>query len=234
MSSYVVVSCTPWGRQVFDEEIARYPGAWHFLAAREEVTLERLRALDPRYVFFLHWSWKVPAEVVAQLECVCFHMTDVPYGRGGSPLQNLILRGHRATRLTALRMTPEFDAGPVYFKEELSLEGAAEEIYLRATRLAARMIRRFLDAPPAPAPQAGPVVTFKRRTPAESALPAVNGLAELYDFIRMLDATGYPPAFLDCRGFRFEFRRAALRHDRIEADVCITRRPPAAPTKDPT
>ncbi len=27
-----------------------------------------------------------------KFECVCFHMTDVPYGRGGSPLQNLIIR----------------------------------------------------------------------------------------------------------------------------------------------
>ncbi len=37
------------------------------------------------------------------------HMTDVPYGRGGSPLQNLIARGHTSTKLTAMRMTAEVD-----------------------------------------------------------------------------------------------------------------------------
>jgi len=55
-------------------------------------------------------------------------MTYMPYGRGGSPLQNLIVRGYRHTKLTALRMVEEFDAGPVYLKEDLCLEGNAEEI----------------------------------------------------------------------------------------------------------
>jgi hypothetical protein len=62
-------------------------------------------------------------------------MTDVPFGRGGSPLQNLIVRGRRETKLTALRMSREFDAGPVYMKEPLSLEGGAEEIYLGSADL---------------------------------------------------------------------------------------------------
>ena len=57
----------------------------------EDLTPERLASLDPRYVFFLHWSWKIPAEIHTRFECVIFHMSDVPYGRGGSPLQNLIV-----------------------------------------------------------------------------------------------------------------------------------------------
>ncbi len=83
-------------------------------------------------------------EILKEIECVCFHMTDVPYGRGGSPLQNLIVRGHRETRLTALRMTSELDAGPVYLKRNLSLEGGAEEIYLRASALSAEMIQQIV------------------------------------------------------------------------------------------
>ena len=66
----------------------------------------------PRYIFFPHWSWMVPRAVWEKHECVCFHMTDVPYGRGGSPLQNLILKGHTKTKITALRMVGELDAGP--------------------------------------------------------------------------------------------------------------------------
>ena len=60
-------------------------------------------------------------EIIKRFECVCFHMADVPYGRGGSPLQNLIARGHRETKLTALRMVEDFDAGPVYSKMPLCL-----------------------------------------------------------------------------------------------------------------
>lgn len=62
-------------------------------------------------------------------------MTDVPYGRGGSPLQNLILAGHADTQLTALKMVEEMDAGPVYAKRPLSLEGKAQDIYEKAGEL---------------------------------------------------------------------------------------------------
>lgn len=226
---YIVAGCKPWNRRLFDSALRSLPGEWTFVATPAELTPELVAALAPRYVFFLHWSWKVPAEIVDGCECVCFHMTDVPYGRGGSPLQNLIARGHRDTKLTALRMVADFDAGPVYLKEPLSLEGSAEEIYLRAGELSARMIARLVAGEPAPVPQTGEPVVFRRRKPAESALPAGLDLARAFDHIRMLDADGYPPAFVDAQGFRFTFTRAALRDGRIVADVSITALPNSAP-----
>src|SRR5262245_52018328 len=80
----------------------------------DQLSLETLRAIGPRYVFFPHWSDRIPSDVHSNFECVIFHMTDVPFGRGGSPLQNLIVRGITKTRLTALRCVEEMDAGPVY------------------------------------------------------------------------------------------------------------------------
>ena len=91
----------------------RFPGVWRFVSGRQELTADLVNRLSPRYVFFLHWSWKVPTDIVENYECVCFHMTDVPFGRGGTPLQNLILLGHRRTKLTAFRMVEALDAGPV-------------------------------------------------------------------------------------------------------------------------
>ena len=219
---YIVVGNRPWNRRVFDDVISKYPGQWHFVGSREQLTLEVVQALRPRYIFFLHWSWKVPDEIINNYECVCFHMTDVPYGRGGSPLQNLIVRGHRHTKLTALRMVEDLDAGPVYLKEDLCLEGNAEEIYIRASYLSAQMIRRIIEEQPEPQPQIGEVVAFKRRKPDESRIPALRDLKALYDFIRMLDAEGYPRAFLEHAGFRYEFSRAVLYDGRIIADVKIT------------
>src|SRR5207237_9233696 len=109
-----------------------------------QLSASSVSRIDPRYIFALHWSWRVPAEIINNVECVCFHMTDVPYGRGGSPLQNLIARGHRDTKLTALRMTEQFDAGSVYLEETLSLAGTSGEIYIRATRLAGSMMKRII------------------------------------------------------------------------------------------
>ena len=221
---YLVLGCKPWNRRVFDDVIRDYPGRWEYLDAPAALTPDRVRAHEPRYLFFLHWSWKVPAAITDAFECVCFHMTDVPYGRGGSPLQNLIARGHRQTRLTALRMSGEMDAGPVYAKEDLSLEGGAEEIFIRATQLAARMAADIAAREPTPVPQSGTPVIFARRKPDESAISAEPGgdLGRLHDFLRMLDADGYPRAFLDHGGFRYTFSRAALLDGRIVADVTIT------------
>jgi methionyl-tRNA formyltransferase len=223
--TYLVLGCKPWNRRLFEDTLHSLPGEWHYIGSPAELTLEAAERLSPRYVFFLHWSWKVPDELVDRYECVCFHMTDVPYGRGGSPLQNLIVNGHRETRLTALRMSREFDAGPVYMKEPLSLEGGAEEIYLRAGRLSANMIQRVIRLEPKPVPQKGKAVNFKRRKPEQSELTSASAasLEQFHDFIRMLDAEGYPRAFLQHSGFRFEFSRTALYDGRIVADVTITR-----------
>jgi methionyl-tRNA formyltransferase len=224
LKNYLVVGCKPWNRRVFDETLRRLPGLWHYFGSPADLNLEEVRHISPRYIFFLHWSWKVPDELVEQFECVCFHMTDVPFGRGGSPLQNLIVRGLRKTKLTALRMSGAFDAGPVYMKEPLSLEGGAEEIYLRAGRLSAMMIQQIIRSEPKPVPQRGQAVNFKRRKPEQSEVTKSASLEELHDFIRMLDAEGYPRAFLQHAGFRFEFSRPALYDGRIVADVKITRK----------
>jgi methionyl-tRNA formyltransferase len=221
-ANHIVAGAKPWNRRVFDEIIAGYPGTWHFVSQPNELSPEKVSSLAPRYIFFLHWSWKVPSEIVNNYECVCFHMTDVPYGRGGSPLQNLIVRGHRHTKLTALRMVEDFDAGPVYLKEDLCLEGNAEETYIRASYLSAQMIRRIIEEQPIPEPQEGKPVVFKRRKPPESRIPELSDLQALHDFIRMLDAEGYPRAFLEYEGFRYEFSRTALYDGRIVADVEIT------------
>ena len=227
--SYVVCGYKSWNRQIFDDVIKNLPGEWHFIGSKEELTMGKLRLLSPRYVFFLHWSWIVPKEVLNAFECVNFHMTDLPYGRGGSPLQNLILRGHDCTKLTAHRMAEKVDEGPVYLKEDLSLAGSAEEILERANTLSVEMIQRIVGENPNPQPQTGTVVHFTRRMPEESTIPpAVRSQKELYDFIRMLDAEGYPHAFFERDGFRYTFRNARVEEDQLKAEVTIV--PSDSPT----
>lgn len=217
--SYVVCGCKSWNRQVFDDVISEYPGDWHFIGTKEDLTVDALKEFDPRFIFFLHWSWKVPNDIVDAFECVNFHMADVPYGRGGSPLQNLILLGHNDTRLSALRMTDEMDAGPVYLKEDLSLEGTAQQILERACELSAQMIGKIIEEEPTPVPQEGEVVLFERRTPEQSEMPPDLSPAQQYDFIRMLDGEGYPPAFVIKDGIRYEYRNARLHNGNLEADI---------------
>jgi methionyl-tRNA formyltransferase len=120
-------------------------------------------------------------------------------------------------------MTADFDAGPVYQKRALSLEGSsAEEIYIRASRASCEMAVEIALAEPVPQPQIGPVVSFRRRKSADSILPDTDSLCEVFDHIRMLDADGYPSAFVVVGGLRIEFSRATLYHDGVRADVRIS------------
>jgi methionyl-tRNA formyltransferase len=120
-------------------------------------------------------------------------------------------------------MVEELDSGPVYSKRSLSLEGIAEEIYIRSSAVIFDMIAEIASMEPQPVPQTGEPTVFRRRTPAESVLSdEVVTLQGIFDHIRMLDADGYPLAYLDHGAFRFHFRRPALRDGRVEADVSIT------------
>lgn len=55
-------------------------------------------------------------------------MTDLPYGRGGSPLQNLIKRNIENTKISAIKVVKDLDAGDIYLKRDLNLNGTADEI----------------------------------------------------------------------------------------------------------
>lgn len=187
----------------------------------KELTAAELASINPKYVFFPHWSHHIDSSIYEQFECVIFHMTDLPFGRGGSPLQNLIARGIYETKISALRCVEEMDAGPIYLKRPFSLYGSAEEIYLRASNVIEDMITEILQKLPEPNPQEGVPTLFKRRKPEEGDLATAQSLEQAFDLIRMLDAEGYPNAFLNIGPFKLEFTRASRRSDQIVADVRI-------------
>lgn len=219
MSHYLVATTKPWNIAQFNQYSQCLEGNWKLITTPEELTLEMLAEFKPKYIFFPHWSWIVPKTIHQHYECVCFHMTDLPYGRGGSPLQNLICNGHKQTMLSALRMTAELDAGPIYLKEPLSLEGSAQQIFENMAKRIGKMIGLLVEKDIAPKTQQGVVSTFKPRTPEMSKLPQGASLEQLYDHIRMLDAEGYPKAYGQTAGYRMEFCKAELRDGRLTAIV---------------
>lgn len=178
--------------------------------------------VKPLWIFFAFWSKYIKEEIFREYRSVVFHMTNLPFGRGGSPLQNLILRGHLETKLTAIVCSKEVDSGPIYAQSDLELTGSAEEIYRRAASKMPEMISDICRNNPIPTPQIGEPVFFQRRTPSQSELPLDLTLRQFFDFVRMLDAPGYPKAFLDLGNLRFEFSNAAAEDDSVSAKVSIT------------
>ena len=189
---------------------------------KKDLNQDNLNSLNPEHIFFPHWSYIIPPEIYNNFNCVIFHMTNLPYGRGGSPLQNLIVRGHKDTMISAIQCVKEIDAGPVYLKKRLSLEGRAEEIYILANQIIEEMIVEILDTNPQPEPQKGEVVKFTRRKPEDGNWGSAGSLDEVYDYIRMLDAEGYPPAFIRFGDYKLEFSKAIQKTGSIDAEVRLT------------
>src|SRR5699024_8970434 len=90
-----------------------------------------------------------------------------------------------------------------------------------AGELSVKIIRWMIVTNPEPTAQQGDVVTFRRRTPAQSELPQEGNLDVLYDHIRMLDAPTYPHAFIERAGYRYEFTQAERHGDELHASVVI-------------
>ena len=222
---YIVASSKVWSRIPMAELLSKRTGQEFIQLSQESnLSIDYLDKIKPKYIFFPHWSYIIPSEIYERYECVIFHMTDLPFGRGGSPLQNLISRKIYETRVSALRCVKELDAGPIYLKRPLSLYGTAQEIFMRSNAIIEDMIVSLIDGAPVPYEQSGEPVVFERRNERDGNIAELETLGQVHDFIRMLDADGYPAAFLETDKFRFDFSRSSIRSDHILANVVIKRK----------
>ncbi len=224
MPDYILLSEKSWHKVLFDHLRKRPNEIWHYISNKENFTLIEVQKINPGKIFIPHWSYIIPAEIFEMYDCVVFHMTDLPYGRGGSPLQNLIIRGKEQTNISALKVDKGIDTGDIYTKREMQLNGSATEIFLRSVPLIQDMIEYIIDNSLTPYPQEGEVVQFKRRTPAQSNITGITDLGKLYDHIRMLDAETYPKAFIESENIKIEFFNAQKNNNEIIAHVRITKK----------
>jgi methionyl-tRNA formyltransferase len=179
----------------------------------------------PEWVFFLDWSWKVPSEVLRKYKCVCFHESDLPNFRGGSPIQHQIRRGITKTKLTAFLMDEGLDTGDILLQEDLSLEGHLRNIFARCVALYPKMISQIVNGKFTPRKQEGKGSYFARRTPKDSEFDIFEfkdaSLTKIYNVIRMLEDP-YPNAFMVLGDRTITFKSAEMKNGKIEALVEIS------------
>tara|TARA_B100000519_G_scaffold191899_1_gene192774 strand:+ start:3591 stop:4274 length:684 start_codon:yes stop_codon:yes gene_type:complete len=221
--SFIIVYSRPWYKNLPRKLEKRTGKSFVGIDNKKDLNRDSLNRINPEHMFFPHWSYLIPEEIYKNFNCIIFHMTDLPYGRGGSPLQNLIVRGHKNTMISAIQCVKDFDAGPVYLKKPLSLEGNAKDIFTRASHIIEEMIIEILDTNPKPVAQKGKVVKFTRRKMEDGDLRNAESLDEVYNYIRMLDADGYPPAFVRFGDYKLEFSRASQEAGAVDANVKITK-----------
>jgi methionyl-tRNA formyltransferase len=192
----------------------------YLITNKDDLIYQNVKELNPKYIFFPHWSWLIPNEIYENYECILFHMTDLPYGRGGSPLQNLILNKIYTTKISAIKVTKELDEGDIYLKEDFDIsKGSAKEIYENASNLIfKKLIPNIIKKNIVPKKQEGDIVLFKRRTPEQSNIKTLNDISinNLYDFIRMLDAPSYPKAYIELDNLKIELSEVIIKDGKLE------------------
>jgi methionyl-tRNA formyltransferase len=222
MTKYIIASSKDW--------FTRHPKSDEFkdlnvfnIDKKEELNLDFIESINPRYIFFPHWSWKVPPEIYERFECVAFHTAPLPYGRGGSPIQNLIIHGITTSPVCALRMTDVLDGGGIYNSLEVSLDGTVEEIFSRIADCVQKLILFICKNNPLPIEQTGKVVMFNRLSIADNELLGSYTINEIYDRVRMVDGLDYPRAYIHLGKHRLEFSEAKFYNNDLIMKVKIAK-----------
>ena len=177
---------------------------------KENLTIEKIKKIKPKYVFFPDWSWIVPDEIISNVNCICIHESNLPKFRGGSPIQNQIIRGIKNTKSTAFLMNSKLDAGDILLQKNLSLDGSLDDIFSRIEKNNYEIITNIIQGKFKKQKQSGKPSSYKRRTPKQSELKNLNSSKiYLHNFIRML-SDPYPNAFIKIGKKKIVFKSSKL------------------------
>tara|TARA_Y100001978_G_C23644465_1_gene410005 strand:- start:429 stop:1100 length:672 start_codon:yes stop_codon:yes gene_type:complete len=180
------------------------------IKTKADLNIENLKKFNPNLIFFPHWNWKVPNQIHERYKCILFHTAPLPYGRGGSPIQNLILLGYKKSPVCALKMVEELDSGPIYSKREISLEGPLSLIFKRLNIAVNDLMEDLINFLPEPILQKGSQLYFRRLNQDDNEIPIQGSLKDFYDRVRMLDDVNYPNPFIRYGDYIIEFNNANI------------------------
>ena len=222
MKVVIVSKDNPWSKNLVQKlKKQNFETVW-----LKEITKEKLAHHNPDWVFFFHWSEIVKRDIYDSFRCVVVHTGNLPQHRGGSPIQNQILRGVKISNVNLLTMEKEVDSGKIYCKQEISLQGALLEIWLLISEVTAKLITDCVQKRLVPKEQKKLDIAqpFSRRVKQPVDFNSPTAIEGIYDQIRMMDAHGYPQAYIEAGKYKIEFSRANVKNGVILADVKISKK----------
>ena len=156
-----------------------------------------------RYILENYYGLTIDSHAILHLndfECIMLHPSPLPKYRGGSPIQNQIIRGKKDSAVTLFIMDEGIDTGDIIAQEYLSLEGNLNDIFQRITKIGFKLTKDILDNGFERRKQNESESSYYlRRHPSESEicideLESLDG-EYLHNKIRMLQDP-YPNAFI--------------------------------------
>ena len=164
-------------------------------------------SIKPDLVFFVGWSYKIPENIVNDYTCVCLHPSPLPKYRGGSPIQNQILRNEKDSSVSLFIMDEGLDTGDVLYQSEFSLSGSLDDIFDRIVTIGVRGINYITNNANnlnnIKTKQDDSVATFFRRKKQSDSEIKISDFEKyepeyFYNKIRCLN-NPYPNAFIRCK-----------------------------------
>lgn len=161
-------------------------------------TAEELREGD--CAFFLSCEKIVPPRLLARNRFnLVVHESDLPKGKGWSPLTWQIIEGKNEIPVTLFEAAEGVDSGHIYDQEILRFEGheCVDELREAQGRATITLALRFVEKCPAVSgkPQEGEETFYPKRTPKDSELDTAKPLSELFNQLRVADNERYPAFF---------------------------------------
>ena len=178
--------------------------AWH-----EVEILQRRSDLRGGDLLFLISCAELIGQPVRELyrNTLVIHASDLPRGRGWSPLVWQVLEGKKEITVSMIEAVDAVDAGPVWRRVTVRLAGHElfDEICSALFDAEIKLMDWAVCHVPAgtPVPQeAGDATYYRKRTPEDSRLDPAKTIAEQFDLLRVCDPVRYP-AFFELRGKRY-------------------------------
>lgn len=130
-----------------------------------------IEKIGPELILFYGWSSLVGESLTSNYTCLMLHPSPLPKYRGGSPIQNQVLRGDVSSAVTIFRLSTGIDDGDIVLQRPLMLTGKIEHIFDKIIEIGVSMTLEILRSGLSFTPQVHDQATYyPRRKPAESEL----------------------------------------------------------------
>ena len=136
------------------------------------------------------------------------HASDLPAGRGWSPLVWQILEGKKDVAVSLLEAADPVDSGPIWKKAWLHFTGTELYDELNFSLFSVEIelmdfaVENFEKVEPVPQVLEG-ASWYPRRRPEDSKLDPDRSFSQQFDLLRVSDPNRYP-AYFECRGEVYE------------------------------
>ena len=129
------------------------------------------------------------------------HESDLPKGRGWSPLTWQVLNGENKITVTLFEASKNIDEGPIYIQDYIYLNGSEliDELRLKQANVTYKLCCSFLNTYPGIVNQKkiqkNTPTYYKKRAPKDSQLDINLTIKEQFNLLRVCDNKKYPAWF---------------------------------------